>query len=138
MGMSTITRARKGAAPLEIIQRTVAAVLGGYGLAWAANVMFLAWAALAIHAALRPAVRVWAEQCWIAAAFGLIPLVNALTTDRHLGASLPAGQWELAAVDLTCLAFGLGFIVAARIAARRHQRAVQAKEISPTLQEAAE
>ena len=108
-------------------------------VAWEADVMFLTWAALAVHAALRPAARAWGEQCWIAAAaFGLVPLVNALTTDRHLGASLPAGQWELAAVDLTCLAFGLGFIVAARIAARSHQRAVQAKEVSPTVQEAAE
>ena len=33
------SRARKGASPLEIIQRTVAAALGGYGLAWAASVL---------------------------------------------------------------------------------------------------
>ncbi|MAN80576.1 MAG: hypothetical protein CMM77_17215 [Rhodospirillaceae bacterium] len=107
--------------------------------AWEAHVMFLVWAVMAAHAALRPAARAWSEQCGIAAAaFGLIPLVNALTTDRHLGASIAAGQWDLAAVDLTCLAIGIGFVAAARIAARGHQRAVPAKTISPTVHGAAE
>jgi hypothetical protein len=56
MGMSTITRARKGAAPLEIIQRTAAAVLGGYGLAWAASVLMARGLPLSRYEAMQWAV----------------------------------------------------------------------------------
>jgi uncharacterized iron-regulated membrane protein len=108
--------------------------------AWEADVLFLAWAAMAVHAGLRPAARAWVEQCGVAAAaFGLIPLVNALTTDRHLGASLAAGQWDLAAVDLTCLAFGLGFLAVAWRIRRRNRGVADDRNMpSTTIQEAAE
>jgi uncharacterized iron-regulated membrane protein len=106
--------------------------------AWEANALFLAWAAMALHAAVRGGGRAWVEQCRTAAlAFAMIPLINALTTDRHLGASLAARQWDLAAIDLGCLAFALGFVFAARIAARRVARAVSETNAQP-MQEAAE
>ncbi|OLH46243.1 hypothetical protein LA22_19360 [Xanthomonas oryzae pv. oryzae] len=38
-----------------------------------------------------------------AALFALVPVLNAITTDVHLGVTLPAGQWSLACVDLVCL-----------------------------------
>ena len=38
-----------------------------------------------------------------------LTLVNALTTDRHLGITLPAGDWTLAGFDLTMLALGAAF-----------------------------
>jgi uncharacterized iron-regulated membrane protein len=74
---------------------------------WEVHVLFLVWLAMFVHAAVRPAGRIWREQCALAAlAFGLLPLLNALTTDRHLLASLPAGDWVFAGFDLTMLALG--------------------------------
>ena len=82
--------------------------------AWEAHAMFIVWALMLLHAFLRPGRRGWAEQLGIAAAaFGLLPLLNLLTTDKHLGITLPAGVWELAGFDLTMLAIGLVFTVTA-------------------------
>ena len=82
---------------------------------WEVHVMFLAWGAMFAHAALRPVARAWYEQ-WIiaAAAFGLLPLLNALTTDRHLGVSVTQGDWVIAGFDLTMLAVAGGCLLAAR------------------------
>jgi uncharacterized iron-regulated membrane protein len=78
--------------------------------AWEAHAMFIAWAVMLLHAFVRPRGRAWAEQLWIAAAaFGLLPLLNALTTARHLGVTLPAGIWGLAGFDLAMLALGVAF-----------------------------
>ena len=82
--------------------------------AWEAHSLFITWALMLLHAFLRPGRRGWREQlCLAAAAFGLLPLLNALTTDRHLGITLPAGVWELAGFDLTMLAIGLAFAATA-------------------------
>ena len=73
-----------------------------------------------LHAFVRPGGRAWVEQLWIAAgAFGLLPVANALTTDKHLGVTLPAGTWELAGFDLTAAACGLGFAATALAIGRR-------------------
>lgn len=40
-------------------------------------------------------------------------MVNALTTDRHLGVTLPNGDWVLAGFDLTMLALGIVFALSA-------------------------
>ncbi|MBW7900310.1 MAG: PepSY domain-containing protein [Rhodocyclaceae bacterium] len=76
---------------------------------WELNCLFAVWGWLILYAALRPEKRAWVETLWLAtAAFGLIPLLNALTTERHLGVTLPAGDWGLAGVDLTM--FGLAAV----------------------------
>jgi uncharacterized iron-regulated membrane protein len=99
--------------------RLIPADLAGRA-AWEAHAMFLAWAILLLHAFVRPARRAWIEQFWIAAAACLLlPMLNALTTDRHLGVSLPAGDWMLAGFDLTIFAFGVAFALAAWVLARR-------------------
>ena len=41
-----------------------------------------------------------------AAAWALLPVLNALTTSAHLGATLPAGDWTWAGLDLAFLATG--------------------------------
>lgn len=109
--------------------------------AWEARAMFIVWTSMLLHAFVRPGERAWSEQLWItAAAFGLLPVLNALTTDKHLGVTLPAGVWELAGFDLTVLAFGLAFAATARRAGRRHRaetRSGVARSSSPG-QEAAE
>jgi uncharacterized iron-regulated membrane protein len=78
--------------------------------AWEAHAMFVAWAILLLHPVFRSEHRAWIEQLWLAAAaFAFLPVLNALTTDRHLGVTLPHGDWALAAFDLTMLASGLAF-----------------------------
>ncbi len=75
---------------------------------------FIVWAALLLYAALRPVARAWIEQfCLAAAAFALLPVLNALTTDHHLGVSVPQGDWVVAGFDLTMLAFGVAFATVA-------------------------
>lgn len=87
---------------------------------WEGHAMFIVWGVMLAHAFLRPSAKAWVEQLWLAAAaFGLIPVLNWLTTDRHLGVTLPAGVWELAGVDLTMFMFGAVYMVAAFILGKR-------------------
>ena len=69
---------------------------------------FLVWILAVVHPLLRTTGRAWTEQITFAALlYGALPLLNALTTDAHLGASVPQGDWRLAGVDLTMAATGL-------------------------------
>lgn len=78
--------------------------------AWEANVLFLVWGQTLIYAFFRERHKAWTELLTLTAiAFTLLPLINALTTDKHLGITLPAGEWVLAGVDLTLLLIGLAF-----------------------------
>lgn len=87
---------------------------------WEVHVMFITWGLLLLYPAFRTPLRAWVESLWLAAAaFALLPLLNAFTTDRHLGVSLPAGDWVLAGFDLTLLALGACFAVAAHRVHRR-------------------
>jgi len=87
---------------------------------WEVHVMFLIWLALFGHAALRPAARAWREQVTLGAAtFGLLPALNALATERHLGHSIPSGDWVFAGFDLTMLTFGAAFAAAAWLLRRK-------------------
>jgi hypothetical protein len=82
--------------------------------AWEAHALFIAWGAMFVHAIVRPRERAWIEQLYVAAAlFGLLPVLNAFTTDRHLGVSLPMGDWALAGVDITALMLGACLALAA-------------------------
>ena len=86
--------------------------------------LFAAWGWLALYAIARPERRAWVELLALAAlAFGLLPLLNALTTDRHLGVTLPAGDGGLAGVDLTMLALAAMFAAMALRLQRRWQGA---------------
>ena len=90
---------------------------------WEAHVMFLTWLVMLIHAASRPTYRVWTEQLLLGAfAFGALPLLNAISTDRHLGHSLANADWVFAGFDLTVLAFGLLLGWAAWLNLRKHRR----------------
>ncbi len=77
---------------------------------WEAHVMFIVWSVMFLHAAFRPFQKAWIEQSGMAAlVFLLLPVLNALTTDRHLAQSLPAGDWVFVGFDLSMLALGLFF-----------------------------
>lgn len=84
------------------------------------HVLFLAWLGTLVHAALGSPLRTWRTQAWAAAfGFGALPLLNALTTDRHLGHSLQTGDWVMAGFDLIALSVGIAFALAARGMRRR-------------------
>ena len=87
---------------------------------WEVHVLFLTWLATLVAAGLRPPRRAWIEQLGLAAiAYAALPLLNAVTTDQHLGRSIPAGAWAVAGFDLTVLAAGLGFAAAALVLYRQ-------------------
>lgn len=72
--------------------------------AWETRAFFLAWALCFIYAFLKPARR-WPDLLALAAGLAaLLPAVNGMTTARHLGVSLPAGDWIMAGFDLAALA----------------------------------
>jgi uncharacterized iron-regulated membrane protein len=82
--------------------------------AWEANVMFICWALLLIYPAFRPAAKAWREQLQLAALMYLaLPLVNMITTDKHLINSLQNKDWNLMAFDLTFIAVGVCYMYAA-------------------------
>lgn len=97
--------------------------------AWEMHSLFIAWGLMFAYAAGRPLVRAWIEECSIGAgAFALLPLVNALTTDRHLGVTIPAGDWALAGFDLTVLCVGIVLgLLAFKIGGRAHEATMAQK-----------
>ncbi|MGE4296269.1 MAG: PepSY-associated TM helix domain-containing protein [Campylobacterales bacterium] len=66
------------------------------------------WALMLVYALARNAQKAWIEQTAIAAfLWTLLPFLNFLTTESHLGVTLSEGLWLIAAFDLTALAVGL-------------------------------
>ncbi len=69
--------------------------------AWEIHVFFIVWGLALAHALLRPARRAWIELFGLGAiSLALLPLVNALLTDRPLWRSLADGDWTFAGVEL--------------------------------------
>ena len=88
--------------------------------AWEFHSLFVVWLGTLFYALLRPLHRAWIELLWATcAAFALIPLLNALTTDKHLVASLAHGDWVLAGFDLTMAALAAMFAIMAVKVQRR-------------------
>ena len=80
---------------------------------------FSAWGLSLVYAFLFQR-RKWLDLLAVAAAsLALVPVINALTTQRHLAVSLPAGDWVMAGFDLTCLAGALLLAWMARAARAR-------------------
>ncbi len=95
--------------------------------AWEVHAMYLAWLATFLYPVWRQLTKAWVELLWLAAAaYLLLPLLNALTTDRHLGVSLLQGDWLMAGFDLTSLATGVVFAV---YAWRLHRRSLLAAAV---------
>ncbi|MEM1412011.1 MAG: PepSY-associated TM helix domain-containing protein [Pseudomonadota bacterium] len=81
---------------------------------WEVHAMFIVWAACLFYPLFRSRVKAWRELFFAAAIACLaIPIVNAITTDAHLLASIRIDDWVLAGFDMTCLILGLGFAVLA-------------------------
>lgn len=100
---------------------------------WEVQAFFIAWGLSPLHGILRRGRQGWVEQLSFAALlFAAIPLLNALTTSQHLGASLATGDWAMAGFDLTCLASGVFLAWAAW--KMQHRKAPQPKtERAPPL-----
>ena len=76
--------------------------------------MFITWGIAFLYAGLRAQDRAWWELCALTGiAYGLIPVLNAMTTERHLGITIPAGDWGLAGIDLAACAISLFFVTLA-------------------------
>jgi uncharacterized iron-regulated membrane protein len=75
---------------------------------WEVHAMFLTMAVMFVYPAFRPPAKARVELLWLCASVWLLlPVVNALTTTRHLGHSIPQGDWIMAGFDLTALACGV-------------------------------
>lgn len=88
--------------------------------AWEFHSLFAVWLGALFYALARPVARAWIELlagCCLA--FAAVPAINALTTDRHLGHSLPTGDWVFAGFDLSMLGFAALFGVMAMKVQRR-------------------
>ncbi len=99
--------------------------------AWEIHLFFAVWALTLGHAVLRPAKAAWIEQLWAAAALlALLPVLNAVTTERPLWHSLGQGDWVFIGTDLMCWALAaLHVVLALRTARHRPKlRAAPAKE----------
>ncbi len=88
--------------------------------AWEFHSLFAVWLGSFFYAMARPLGRAWVELLWAACAgYALVPLVNALTTDKHLGQTLAHGDWALAGVDLTMWGLaGIFALMAVKLARR--------------------
>ncbi|WP_238347762.1 PepSY-associated TM helix domain-containing protein [Comamonas piscis] len=89
---------------------------------WELHALFAVWLAGFAYAACTVPAKAWRWLAWCAAlGFGLLPLLNAATSDRHLFQSLATGDAVMAVMDLGFLALGLAFAGCA-VAIQRRQR----------------
>lgn len=88
---------------------------------WEVDLFFTVWGATLLHALLRPAKAAWLEQLWVAALLlAMLPVVNAMTTQRPLWHSLAQGDWIFAGIDLMCWVLA-ALHVALALRTARHQ-----------------
>jgi hypothetical protein len=86
------------------------------------DAMLFTWLGLAIWSMIRPVHRAWRETLWAAAAlYAGLPLLNALTTERHLGRSLAKGDLPMAMVDVSFLTVGVVFAATVICMSRRNR-----------------
>ncbi|KXJ67383.1 peptidase [Achromobacter xylosoxidans] len=117
LNAGTIAGVVFGVAAVFLANRLLPADMPGRQV-WEVRAFFIAWGLSLVYAFLFQR-RKWQDLLAVAAAaLALVPVVNALTTHRHLGVSLPQGDWVMAGFDLTCLASALFFAWMARKAAR--------------------
>ncbi|MEM9317140.1 MAG: PepSY-associated TM helix domain-containing protein, partial [Pseudomonadota bacterium] len=77
---------------------------------WEIHVLFLTWLACVIYPAVRGRADSWRDLSWVAAiAFLAVPVINAATSELHLGNTIPDRDWVLAGFDLACLGMGATF-----------------------------
>lgn len=97
--------------------------------AWEVHIMFITWSATFLYAIARLRTRAWADLFWFAAvAYAFLPLLNALTTGRHLGVSISAKDWIFVGFDVAALVAGIFFGCVAYLVGRRNKEMGRACE----------
>jgi uncharacterized iron-regulated membrane protein len=93
------------------------------------HALFITLAAIMVYCAWRSVKRAWVDLFYLCGAlYLLLPVINAFTTERHLGVTLPQGAWVLAGFDLTMLALGAAFTaIGYSLSQRRFQVAPRVK-----------
>lgn len=125
LNAGTIAGVVFGVAAFFLANRLLPAEMPGRQV-WEVRAFFSAWGLSLVYAFLFQR-RKWQDLLAIAAAsLALVPVVNAFTTSRHLGVSLPAGDWVMAGFDLTCLGSAALFGWMARKAARARKAPAKA------------
>nr|WP_197976643.1 MULTISPECIES: PepSY-associated TM helix domain-containing protein [unclassified Pseudomonas] len=130
LGKRQLKHARSGVRPFELRLVEVLNVAGMAGLVlavagfmWANRLLpatyperagievdtfFVVWLLSIVHAAVRSGSKAWTEQLGLAAiTLAGVPVLGLLTTDHGLPASIAAGDWVVAGVDLSALGCGL-------------------------------
>ncbi|MEM7430518.1 MAG: PepSY-associated TM helix domain-containing protein [Pseudomonadota bacterium] len=103
---------------------------------WEAHVMFAVWGLCILYPMVRTVAVSWRELSWIAAfAYMALPVLNAITTDHGIFSSVNRGDWVMAGFDLTALATGVVFAVAALVM-RRGRLAVTKPAVMSTAETA--
>lgn len=98
---------------------------------WEMHCLFITWGACFLHALLRKPQQAWSEQCWAGAAvFSLLPIINALTTDRHIINSVINNDWVRLSFDMTALCTAGIFAIAAYRLKTRQQRRLPRPDLS--------
>lgn len=99
---------------------------------WEIHAFFIVWGGALAWALARPARRAWIELLWLAAAaLALLPVLNALTTDRPLWRSLAEGDWVFAGLELTLIALACLHAALAVRAARHQPKTKPARKPTP-------
>ncbi|MEW5009446.1 MAG: PepSY-associated TM helix domain-containing protein [Cycloclasticus sp.] len=101
---------------------------------WEVHTLFITWALMLLYpvlvAAKRSLKQAWVDQLLLAAAaFSFIPLLNVLTTDKHLLTNFYQQDWVLIGFDLSMLLFGLGFAFAAKRVHKKTATAINAGSV---------
>lgn len=101
--------------------------------AWEFHALFLVWGWSFLYASWRPLKRAWLELLYLtAAAYALIPVLNLLTTDRHLGVTVIHGDWGLAGFDLTMFGLAAIFVyIAIKMKRKWHIASLPKKTAAP-------
>lgn len=105
---------------------------------WEIHLFFIVWALMLAHAVLRPARRAWVEQLTLGAALlVLLPVLNAITTQRPLWRSIAEGDWVFAGYELGLWALAALLATLAVRTARHRPRARPVRKTAPAAQPSA-
>ena len=106
LNAGTVVGVTLGTALFFLANRLIDADMPGRS-AWEVRAFLLAWLLSTLYAFVRPRTA-WRDLTLAAAVcFTALPVVNALTTERHFFASFAAKDWVFVGFDLTVLATGV-------------------------------
>ena len=119
LNIGTLTGLPAGMAAFFLANRLIPAGLEGRADMEVAAT-FWVWGLFHLFALVRPARRAWIEGFALAGLlFLILPLVNLFTSPRHLGVSLPTGDWFMVSFDCAFWAVGFSLMLIARTLQKR-------------------